>query len=147
MNIKLRVANLVKKHGTSNPYLLADGLDISVFRIKLPMAIRGLLVKPLRRKIILLNEQLSDEAGKIVICHEIGHVRLHAGYGYHWHPDRAYFVPCRREREANLFAAHLISHSSHDIDSNLVAEIISSKMPDPKLVHQILTELILSKGA
>lgn len=146
MNIKLRVANLVKKHGTSNPYLLAQGLNISIFRIKLPASIRGLLVKPLRRKIILLNEQLSDDAGKIVICHEIGHVRLHAGYGYQWHPDRTHFVPCRREREANEFAAHLLARS-HDLDSNLIAEIINEKRPDPKVIHQILTELILSRGA
>ncbi|WP_312340195.1 ImmA/IrrE family metallo-endopeptidase [Anaerospora hongkongensis] len=145
MNIKLRVSNLVKKHGTCNPYTLSNDLNIGVLTTRLPQSIRGFLVKPLRCKFILLNESLTEEASKIVICHELGHARLHPGYGYYWHPNRTYFVPSKREREANEFAAYLLSHSS-DIDSDLIAAIINEKRPDPKTVHRILTEIINKQG-
>lgn len=102
------------------------------------------LVKPLRRKFILLNDDLTEESSKIVICHELGHARLHPGYGYYWHPSRN-FMPSKREREANEFAVHLLAYSS-DIDSNLIAAIINEKRPDPKTVHRILTEIINTQG-
>lgn len=142
MNIKLRVANLVKRHGTGNPFVIAQGLNIPILYLRLPESVRGFLVRPLRNRIILVNNLLSENAIRVVVCHELGHARLHSGYGYYWQPDRTYYVPSKKEREANEFAAHLISYSC-DMDSTLVASIINEKRPDPKMVHRILTELVL----
>ena len=141
-NIKLRVANLVKKYGTSNPYHLAHDLGIRIIPVDLPPSVRGFLVRVLRRKIILLNNQLSDTGAKVVICHELGHARLHSGYGYYYDPDGIYFVPSKREAEANEFAAYLLSHS-HDINPNLVASLLKDKHPDPEMVHHLLGELTM----
>ena len=95
----------------------------------------------LRRKFIALNANLPYEAQKIVVCHELGHAILHKGYGYYLHADMNYYVPSRREKEANQFAIHLLSHSS-DLDADLITKVISEKDPDPREVHRILSTLL-----
>ena len=76
-NIKLRVKNLVNKYQTADPFALAKELDVNILYVPLPEKIRGILVRVLRKKTILLNDKLNYEAQKIVICHELGHVRMH----------------------------------------------------------------------
>lgn len=140
-NYKVRVRNLVKKCGTSNPFEIACYMNIDVLQLKLPNTIRGFLVRVLRRKFIALNANLPYESQKIVVCHELGHAILHKGYGYYLHADMSYYVPSRREKEANQFAIHLLSHSS-DLDADLITKVISEKDPDPREVHKILSTLL-----
>jgi Zn-dependent peptidase ImmA (M78 family) len=137
LNIKLRVRNLVKKYGTSNPFHLSKDLNIKIIHAPLPHNIRGFLVRVLRCKYIILNDELCYEAQKITVCHEIGHARMHEGYGYYLHADRTYYVPCRREREANEYALHLLSYSS-DMDCDAISRVIAEKQPEPHEVHRIL---------
>lgn len=141
LNIKLRVKNLVAKYGTANPFQLADALNLKIKYAPLPQHIRGFLVRVLRKKYIVLNEDLSYEAQKITLCHEIGHARLHTGYGYYLHADQSYYVPSRREREANEYAVHLLSYSS-DIDTNMINHVIFEKNPNPREVHKFLSMMI-----
>lgn len=122
-NYKVRAKNLVKKSGTSNPFEIAYYLNINILQLKLPNTIRGFLVRVLRRKFIALNANLPYEAQKIVVCHELGHAILHKGYGYYLHADMSYYVPSRREKEANH-------------------KVISEKDPDPREVHKILSTLL-----
>jgi len=140
MNIKLRVTNLVKKYGTSDPFLIAAFLNIDILPVSLPQSLRGFLVRVLKRKIILLNNKLSESSSKVVVCHEIGHARMHLGYGYYFHPDRTYYISSKREREANEFAIHLLSYSC-DINSDSLAMVINEKKPDPMTVHRILASI------
>ena len=140
MNIKRRVANLIKRHGTADPFYIAHDLNIDIIPFPLPSSIRGFLVRVLRRKIIFVNNSLDDASQKIVVCHELGHARLHVGYGYYLHPNSSYYIPSKREHEANEYALHLLSHS-HDIDIGLVIKILKEKRPDPKVVHRLLSEL------
>ena len=140
-NYKVRAKNLVKKSGTSNPFEIAYYLNINILQLKLPNTIRGFLVRVLRRKFIALNANLPYEAQKIVVCHELGHAILHKGYGYYLHADMSYYVPSRREKEANQFAIHLLSHSS-DLDADLITKVILEKDPDPREVHKILSTLL-----
>lgn len=140
IDIKSHVANLVKKHGSSNPFFIADCLGIDILPFDLPVSICGFLVRVLRRKIIILNSRLNETSQNIVICHELGHARLHAGYGYYFNPNMTYYIPSKREREANEYAANLLSYS-YDIDSDLVARIINDKRPAPKIIHRLLAEL------
>ncbi|WP_196595911.1 ImmA/IrrE family metallo-endopeptidase [Pectinatus frisingensis] len=137
INMKLRVKNLMNKYGTADPFELVDDLNIKIIHAPLPDHIRGFLVRVLRRKYIILNENLCYLAQKITVCHEIGHAQLHRGYGYYLHADQAYYVPSRREKEANEYAMHLLSHSS-DIDGEYIARILNEKALDPGEVHGIL---------
>lgn len=79
-NISLRVENLILKYDTANPYQLAKCLNFDIYELDLPSEIRGFLIRPLRRKCIVLNSNLSELQKQIVLCHEIGHARLHSGY-------------------------------------------------------------------
>ena len=142
LNIPLRVKNLVNKFDTANPYKLAKRLNIDVYEYDLPIDIRGFIVRPLRRKCILLNKSLSETEKIVVLCHEIAHARLHSGYGYYMSTNRPYYKSCKREAEANEFALHLLSHC-HDIDTTVIEPMIKQKMPDPHLVHRLLNEIIL----
>jgi len=141
IDINRLVSNFVVKYGTANPYTLASYLKIRIITTDLPENLRGFLVRVLRRKIIILNDQLSEIGAKVVLCHELGHVRLHSGYGYHFHPNQTYYIPAKREREASEYGARLLSYS-HDLDGNLMSKIINEKKPDPKIIHRLLAELI-----
>lgn len=140
-NIPLRVGNLILKYDTTNPYELAKCLRFSIYELDLPSEIRGFLIRPLRRKCIVLNANLSEIQKRIVLCHELGHARLHPGYGYYLNTNRAYYVPCRRENEANEFAIHLLSYS-HDFDKEALKSSIENRRSNPMVVHQIINELI-----
>ena len=71
-NIPLRVENLILKYDTANPYQLAKCLNFDIYELDLPSAIRGFLIRPLRRKCIVLNANLSELQKHIVLCHELG---------------------------------------------------------------------------
>jgi len=141
LNIKVRVKNLVNKYRTGNPFQLASDLGITIVRLPLPDDIRGFFVNVLRRKYIVLNDSLCYAAERVIVCHELGHARLHAGYGYYLHPDRAYYVRSRLEAEANEYAAHLLAYST-DIDSDEVTCIMNQRHPDPREVHYLLGRFI-----
>lgn len=71
MNIPLRVANLVKKYGTCNPYHLVSDLGITILELNLPDSVRGFTARALRRKYIVLNAALPEANQRIVLCHEL----------------------------------------------------------------------------
>ena len=60
-NIKLRVKNLVNKYQTADPFALAKELDVNILYVPLPEKIRGILVRVLRKKTILLNDKLNPD--------------------------------------------------------------------------------------
>lgn len=72
-NIKLRVKNLVRKMGTASPLQIADIMRIPIVYAELPKGIRGYLTRPLRRKVIVLNDKLDEREIPIVVAHELGH--------------------------------------------------------------------------
>lgn len=143
LNIKLRVRNLVRKYDTSNPYQLAKLLNIDVYEFKLPPDVRGFLIRPLRRKMIFLNDNLTETEKLVVLCHELGHARLHSGYGYSFSANVyvPYYRHSRREAEANEFAAHLLSYS-RDINADILQQVLNQKRPEPLMVHRMLNEII-----
>lgn len=140
-NIPVRVKHLINKYDTCDPYELAKDLGIFVYEYDLPPELRGFFVRVLRRKMIFLNQSMTEIEKTIVLCHELGHVRLHVGYGYYLEASTSYYVPCKREAEANLFATYFLSYR-HNIDADLIQRIISEKQPDPKMVHAILNDIM-----
>ncbi|WP_196603791.1 ImmA/IrrE family metallo-endopeptidase [Pectinatus haikarae] len=140
-NIPIRVKNLIRKYDTSSPYELAKYLNITIYEYDLPPELRGFCVRVLRRKMIFLSQSMTEIEKTIVLCHELGHIRLHSEYGYHFSANTIYFVKSRCEAEANLYAAYLLSYR-HDIDSGLIHRIISEKHPDPKTVHTMLNDIM-----
>lgn len=140
LNIKIRAANLVKKHGTADPYRIASGMNIWVFALELSPDIRGFFATILRRKYIVINASLSEAARRVVLCHELGHALLHRGYGYYYTTSKTCFISSKREAEANEFACRLLSQS-FEIDPEQFTAILKDRRPDPKVVHHILSSL------
>ena len=136
-NIKLRVANLVKKHGTADPFKLARDLGIHIIYVPLPSNIRGFLVQVLRKKRIILNENLCYEAQKITVCHELGHAKLHSGYGYFFREESSYIASNTVEMEANTYAVYLLSYSS-DISNEMTNKFLQEKQPSRNEIRQLL---------
>jgi len=118
-NIKLRVKNLVRKMGTSNPMQIAEILRIPIVYTFLPDNILGYLTRPLRRKIFVLNNKLDEREIPIVTAHELGHALMHDTLGYTFHTDTVNYCCARSEYEANIFALYLLSYS-YDIDPRLL---------------------------
>ena len=113
LNIKSRVRNLITKYGTADPRLLAADLGISIIETDLPKHIRGFFVKVLRRGCIILNQALPEAGKRIVLCHEIGHSRLHAGYG--WRSSRTVLFLSRAVVSMRQTNSQSIYYRTHQI--------------------------------
>lgn len=115
-NYKLRVQNLIKKYGTSDPLEIAASKGIKVLAKELPHNINGLWKKVLRRKFICYNQSLEGWQVKAVVAHELGHILLHPQYKHYCTENRCYYASTRHEAEADAFAVALCSFSLPEID-------------------------------
>lgn len=140
MDIPRRVYNLINKYGTADPYLLARDLNIHVDTYLLPDNIRGCCTYLLRRRFIGISEKLSEKSQKAVLCHEIGHLRLHGlgTFSCTLSKSRIFY---RKEYEANIFALHMLSYSSM-FDLDIAQKYLKDKRPEPDIVHRILSEIM-----
>lgn len=108
-NMKLRVKNLVEKYNTSNPYILCEKLNIEI-RYFYYEDIKGFFRKVLRRKYIIINEQLDEYSQLVVLCHELGHAIYHSSKNkLLMKINFLNYVP-ELEKEANEFAAELMKY-------------------------------------
>lgn len=105
------IHKLVRKHKTKCPFGLAKSMNIEVWFEELPVGVRGCYVKTLRRRFISINNNLSDEWQKFVCAHELGHDRLHQGFGYYFIEQKTLFNPGKFERQANEFAIQLLLYN------------------------------------
>lgn len=108
MNIPLRVRNLKRKYGTNNPFKLCEYFGILVIYADLG-DIKGYSIKRLRKKLICINQDLSNFAKMLVCAHELGHCLYHQLDDINFLLNNTKIV--RRsylEREANLFAVELL---------------------------------------
>lgn len=134
MNIPLRVRNLKRKYGTNNPFKLCEYLGILVIYSDLG-DIKGYSIKRLRKKLICINEKLSDFAKMLVCAHELAHCLYHQLDSINFLLNNTKIV--RRsylEREANQFAVELLYddivedyEKCDDIDLDLLEQIRNLK--------------------
>lgn len=108
MNIPLRVRNLKRKYGTSNPFKLCKYLGILIIYADLG-EVKGYSIKRLRKKLICINDNLSDFAKMLVCAHELGHCLYHQLDDINFLLNNTKII--RRsylEKEANQFAVELL---------------------------------------
>lgn len=117
MDIQLKVLNLIKKHGTNNPFKLAKKLNIEIIFDDLG-EVRGLFKRILKRKFIFINSELSEFDQMLVCSHELGHAVLHASSNYQFLIDNTSILRLSKiENEANLFASYLLFQNDDFIES------------------------------
>ncbi|MDL2273361.1 ImmA/IrrE family metallo-endopeptidase [Oscillospiraceae bacterium OttesenSCG-928-G22] len=103
-----KVERLCKTHGTRDPYLLCDALDIVVIVCGLPKTVYGFYQYMKRNHIIYLNAALSDTRRRLVCAHELGHAVLHRDMGATFLEAEGREVVGRLEREAEIFCLCLL---------------------------------------
>jgi Zn-dependent peptidase ImmA (M78 family) len=107
VDINKIVQKLIKKHGTNNPFEIADGLNIKVFYEPLGN-VKGFYQSCPKNKIIHINEEL-DDINKLIVCsHELGHAILHSKLNIVFIERNTFYVKSRYESEANKFASELL---------------------------------------
>lgn len=102
------VNKLIRNYKTRNPFEIAERQNIHVMFANLPESVRGMAVKALKQRYIVLNENMHRFMQRAVCAHELGHHNLHPGSSYRFIDEYSLFLPGRFEREANEFAATLL---------------------------------------
>lgn len=108
--IEAKVQDLIRKHGTRDPFALAKALNIEVLWTDEWTKLKGMYYCMKRRRFICLNSNLDERMRRIVCAHEIGHDQLHR----HLAKEKAlqefmlYDMTSRPEYEANVFAASVL---------------------------------------
>ena len=117
-NIPLRARNLIRKHGTTDPWRIAREMKFDVMFLPLPDRVNGMWRRVLGRKYIVIDDALDEWQQKAVLCHELGHYLMHRDYASYSMAGRTFFSNARCEHEANRFAAEIfaITGSEHTAD-------------------------------
>lgn len=108
-NMKRRVKNLIEKYNTSNPYLLCKKLNIEI-KYSCFKDIKGFFRRILRRKYIVINENLDEYSRLVVLCHELGHALYHSSKNTLLMKNNFLCYTPELENEANEFGAELMKY-------------------------------------
>jgi Zn-dependent peptidase ImmA (M78 family) len=108
--IALLAENTVRRHGTRNPFDIAQGEGISVVACPDFKSLKGMYKIVLGKRFIFLNGNLRRREAKIVLAHELGHDALHREMGENSIVQDEFILDMtlKPEYEANLFAANLL---------------------------------------
>jgi Zn-dependent peptidase ImmA (M78 family) len=112
-NMDELINNLIKKYKTNCPFELASALGIHIRFMNLGTGTKGLYYRKLRRRFIVIHNELPVEWQRFVCAHELGHDRLHKGINRFFLEESSYFSPGKLERQANVFAVKLLSTGSN----------------------------------
>lgn len=107
INIKDTILRLTKKYKTSNPFEIAEALNISVFYENLG-TIHGYYNKPLRMKQIHINCSLCEQEAMYTCAHELGHAILHPNASTPFLRSNTMLSVEKMEIEADTFAVNLL---------------------------------------
>ncbi|ALS25498.1 zinc peptidase [Paenibacillus sp. 32O-W] len=103
------IRKLIRKYKTNDPFELAGCLNITVWFCDLGRNTRGMYYRKLRRRYIVIHENLDERWQRFVCAHELAHDRLHPGFSRFWLDEQSFFHPGKFERQANKFAIRLLT--------------------------------------
>ena len=110
MDIRKKVQQLIRRHGTNDPERLARTMGINVIYIDLGGSVYGTYLKYKRVQTILIDaERTPEHLRRFVLAHELGHAVCTPDANTSW--ISAYTLALntdRIEREANTFAVELL---------------------------------------
>lgn len=104
----MEVTELVKRHKTANPFIIAEYENIEVRFVSLPSDLKGLMLStPNDKPMIWINDSIRDSNLKyLVMAHELKHALDH--YGLDGFYTAAYHGKGKLENEADRFATELM---------------------------------------
>lgn len=118
MSVQSEANKLIKRFNSTNPYVVAKGLDYDVIPHQMDSDTWGQTIRSNRICSIFINDRLSEQTKLYVVSHELGHCRLHTGYNTPFLRSTAggFNIPYI-EREANEFAfAFLLADVDRDYE-------------------------------
>ncbi|NHM25854.1 ImmA/IrrE family metallo-endopeptidase [Desulfofundulus sp. TPOSR] len=99
---------MIEEHGTSNPYRLAQEMDIDIDEFPFRQ-IKGLILEIAGRVTIVLNSNLPEWLKRFVLAYELGHRLLSPrGVGYLFLAEHT-LMESKVEYEANKFTVELLT--------------------------------------
>ncbi|WP_438497111.1 ImmA/IrrE family metallo-endopeptidase [Paenibacillus sp. IHBB 3054] len=104
------VKGLVQKFGTNDPFEIAEHLNIEIWYKDLGRGTRGIYIKKLWRRYIIIHEDLDESWERFICAHELGHARLHKGINRFFLDEHSFFHAGKFETQANRFAIALLTH-------------------------------------
>jgi len=118
------IRQLIRKYKTNDPFELAERLNINVWYRDLGRETRGLYIRKLRRRYIVIHEDLDDIWKRFVCAHELGHDRLHPGLSRFWLDEHSFFHVGKFERQANKFAVRLLTAGDYPGRGESIVEFL-----------------------
>jgi Zn-dependent peptidase ImmA (M78 family) len=107
------IHKLTRKYKTNCPFAIAEHLNINIWFRDLGSSTRGMYMRKLRRRYIVIHENLDEYWQRFVCAHELGHDRLHPGFSRFWLDEHSYFNAGKYERQASRFAVLLLTAGDH----------------------------------
>lgn len=107
MDTKALANKLVAKHGTRNPFIIAENMGYIVLYVPL-FELRGFYKYVKKCNIIYINNNLDDLQAKLVCAHEILHSLEHRGNNRIFMDNHTRMVSSRFETEAHRFSVDLV---------------------------------------
>ncbi|MHA6530237.1 ImmA/IrrE family metallo-endopeptidase [Paenibacillus sp. BAC0078] len=130
------IHKLVRRFKTNDPFVIAQGLNIIIRHAEFDTGTRGFYYRRLRRRFIVIHNGLSEEWQRVVCAHELGHDRLHSGFSQFWIDEHTFFNMGKYERQANIFAVKLLTHSTErELEETEEAYLLRCGVP--KQLHNL----------
>lgn len=107
MDIDQIVKNTIEKYDSRNPFEISKAMGIIVLFEPLG-DYSGYYNKAYRQKMIHINQDLTEEDQYFTCSHELGHAVMHGESSTPFMRKNTIFSINGFEKEANLFACHLI---------------------------------------
>lgn len=107
MDSRTAAGQLVRRHGTRNPFQIAHEMGYLTLMVPL-RSLRGFYCYTNRCHIIYVNEALDEVQSQLVCAHELGHKMLHQGLNRLFMDHCTYMVTGKYERDAHRFSVELL---------------------------------------
>lgn len=107
MDTKSVADSVAAKHGTRNPFCIAEDLGFIVIFAPL-FETRGMRQFAKRRVIFYINSDLDERQQMLVCAHELGHHFLHRGLNRIFMDRNTCMVTNKYENEAHHFSVDLL---------------------------------------
>ena len=110
LQIKSLADDLIRRHGTANPFELAAAMGVRVVSCPDFQNLEGMYKVILGERFVFLKGDLKRRRAKQILAHELGHDVLHREMGEDSIVQDSFLVDMtlKPEYEANLFAAQLL---------------------------------------
>jgi Zn-dependent peptidase ImmA (M78 family) len=140
-NIKQIAGHYKRKFGTSNPFEIAEFLNIEVIFDNFDKC-SGCYLFMKNHRCIFINKNLEYKDRMLVMAHELGHAILHRKMNCYFIRNKTYLLTSKIEREANCFAVNLLIDDTEleEYGDKTIIQLSDIFGIDPKLIELRLKE-------